>query len=619
FQIWTGVDYTASTASILNLFILSLDRYWSVRQPLKYLHKRTKRRALSMIAFVWTVSCLWVLPISSWHHFAHGGERTVPEDVCDTEYAKNSLFKLIAAFFNFYLPLTIMYILYFRIFIAIRRRSEFELGQRNPGGTVLSYKSNVANSHSLEDSECNDENSSLDNRGGNVSVNHSNSNASNLSAGNGARARQNGTRSLPSGKRNLRLLTVKRQPGGMTYNRDSSGSGGTFKVEYIYDESVLDPQTEKIERYFYEDHYPVQCLTRSTWVVGGDKYSSSLPRTSSGARSNPRPLPDFKMSVKLQANSSTPNLKLSPVTTPQESASQLQITVPVPPQLSKGKGAAFKRGLFKRGKKSSSSSSSKLQGVRLDSYRKYNPEETSFSPSSFPQLTAVSESSSSSASTFEERDRKTTCSGKNKPETTTVINHSARSQLPKHSPRETFSVVSGIRKIRQAESFFDRTAGVSIPPSSSAECCSSKNGEESDGGVMVLHDDKHRRLTGGVTGLKERLRTIRQSSSLNKEIKAARQLGVIMGAFTLCFLPYFTLFLVVAFCDNCVDSGHLTAATWVGYLNSTLNPFLYPLCNANFRTKFRSMLGCCSKRRGRLRSTKQERSERNTAFHSRYD
>lgn len=34
-QFWIGVDYTASTASILNLFILSLDRYWSVTSPLR--------------------------------------------------------------------------------------------------------------------------------------------------------------------------------------------------------------------------------------------------------------------------------------------------------------------------------------------------------------------------------------------------------------------------------------------------------------------------------------------------------------------------------------------------------------------------------------------------------
>lgn len=45
----------------------------------------------------------------------------------------------------------------------------------------------------------------------------------------------------------------------------------------------------------------------------------------------------------------------------------------------------------------------------------------------------------------------------------------------------------------------------------------------------------------------------RPSAALVREIKAARQLGVIMGAFTLCFTPYFVLFMVVAFCDGCVS------------------------------------------------------------------
>lgn len=36
-QFWLIMDYVASTASIFSLFILCLDRYRSVRQPLKYL------------------------------------------------------------------------------------------------------------------------------------------------------------------------------------------------------------------------------------------------------------------------------------------------------------------------------------------------------------------------------------------------------------------------------------------------------------------------------------------------------------------------------------------------------------------------------------------------------
>lgn len=62
-QFWLVIDYTASTASIFNLLILSLDRYWSIRSPLKYLCKRTKKRALAMIGVVWMISALWAIPI----------------------------------------------------------------------------------------------------------------------------------------------------------------------------------------------------------------------------------------------------------------------------------------------------------------------------------------------------------------------------------------------------------------------------------------------------------------------------------------------------------------------------------------------------------------------------
>jgi histamine receptor H1 len=41
-QLWIGMDYIASTASILNLLILSMDRYWSVSSPLKYLRYVTE-------------------------------------------------------------------------------------------------------------------------------------------------------------------------------------------------------------------------------------------------------------------------------------------------------------------------------------------------------------------------------------------------------------------------------------------------------------------------------------------------------------------------------------------------------------------------------------------------
>merc|ERR1719242_1559712 len=82
---------------------------------------------------------------------------------------------------------------------------------------------------------------------------------------------------------------------------------------------------------------------------------------------------------------------------------------------------------------------------------------------------------------------------------------------------------------------------------------------------------------------------------LAKEKKAATQLGVIVGAFIFCWLPYFILFMVVAYCDSypqqCAVPYILeVSTTWCGYLNSTLNPILYPLCNKNFKIAFKRML-----------------------------
>jgi len=77
-QFWLAVDYTASTASILNLLVLSIDRYRSVTDPLQYLRRRTSCYAAVLIVVAWSLSALWVLPIVAWHWMFAGGRRSVP-------------------------------------------------------------------------------------------------------------------------------------------------------------------------------------------------------------------------------------------------------------------------------------------------------------------------------------------------------------------------------------------------------------------------------------------------------------------------------------------------------------------------------------------------------------
>ena len=75
-----------------------------------------------MITIVWILSILWIIPITTWPYIANNGTRIVPENECDTEYKHNLAFKLITAFFNFYVPLLAMIIINTKIYLVIRKR-----------------------------------------------------------------------------------------------------------------------------------------------------------------------------------------------------------------------------------------------------------------------------------------------------------------------------------------------------------------------------------------------------------------------------------------------------------------------------------------------------------------
>jgi hypothetical protein len=80
------------------------------------------------------------------------------------------------------------------------------------------------------------------------------------------------------------------------------------------------------------------------------------------------------------------------------------------------------------------------------------------------------------------------------------------------------------------------------------------------------------------------------SHGLQKQIKAAKQLGILLAAFLITWLPYSICFMVVAFCNHCVSDYAYTTTVWLGYLNSAINPILYASCNSAFKYAFKKML-----------------------------
>lgn len=72
--------------------------------------------------------------------------------------------------------------------------------------------------------------------------------------------------------------------------------------------------------------------------------------------------------------------------------------------------------------------------------------------------------------------------------------------------------------------------------------------------------------------------------------KAAITVGVIMGTFLLCWVPFFCVNIIAAFCKTCIPEAAFKVLTWLGYSNSAFNPIIYSIFNTEFREAFRRIL-----------------------------
>lgn len=61
-DVHSAMDVLLCTASIMNLCLISLDRYWSITKAVEYLKSRTPARAAVMITAVWIMSGLICIP-----------------------------------------------------------------------------------------------------------------------------------------------------------------------------------------------------------------------------------------------------------------------------------------------------------------------------------------------------------------------------------------------------------------------------------------------------------------------------------------------------------------------------------------------------------------------------
>ena len=122
-NIYIAFDVMFSTASILNLFAISIDRYVAITDPMTYHQRMTKNMALVIIAIFWVVALLIsFVPLHLGWNTDDGNVQNY-DDPTNCGLKSNPWYSLFDGILLFFLPLTIMGCLYFRILLIARKQA----------------------------------------------------------------------------------------------------------------------------------------------------------------------------------------------------------------------------------------------------------------------------------------------------------------------------------------------------------------------------------------------------------------------------------------------------------------------------------------------------------------
>ena len=523
-EMWLTVDYVTCTASIFNLFILSLDRYWSISSPLKYMKKRTPRRAMLMISLAWCLSCSWIVPVWGWHYFERDGEpRAVPSNECDTEFGSNIIFKVLTAILNFYIPLVSMLFVYGKIFYEIKTRSKMCVGQRSSGNKKYSIRHSA---HMIPLPVA-------------VDV-------------------------CPNTPSNEEPEEVEEQNASWVPDYDSLSTSKDTSQEYADQSESCPPNiaAKRIKKGEVDHQLKnISHLTLATMGLAGI-VGPSMMGVPSGQRILKRKRAEKEaLAIKqvkriLPEENNRPRIETIHVPMIKEPSNSTSSGT-VDPQLD-GEVIQMKE----------------INGNVSHNKSILRQEEAFLCPDRAPNGTAKRRISFTVDSVASKEELE-------------PLRRNSYDERKTTSPK-----YRGVRYNKESSSPTHLLPTDIISPDNLSPSRAIPKAQVKNGGVAGRFSFARFSIRHGKTS--EFLRDRIKRFSLNKERKAAKQLGIIVSCFITCWLPYFISFMVIAYCPTCVNPNVHYALIWLGYLNSTMNPFIYPLCNSNFRKAFKKIFGITS-------------------------
>ncbi|KAL2089738.1 hypothetical protein ACEWY4_014426 [Coilia grayii] len=124
--IWLFLDVLFSTASIMHLCAISLDRYIAIKRPIQHSQYKSRSKAMAKIALVWFISIgiAIPIPIKGLRNFHIPNNITFNQNhTCLLKQDSFREFIMFGSLAAFFIPLTVMLVIYLLTIQALRKKA----------------------------------------------------------------------------------------------------------------------------------------------------------------------------------------------------------------------------------------------------------------------------------------------------------------------------------------------------------------------------------------------------------------------------------------------------------------------------------------------------------------